>query len=204
MPVGGDEERDAPAEAEADDRDVAVGEPDAVQVAERGVDVGEDRLVAPDPDEVVDHRREVGVVDHCARARAVEHVGRHRVVAGGRKPAGDVLDVGVDAERLLDHDDRTERFGVGEGLVAPHRALGGLHLLLAGSHVSEPNDSSRPLTRHTRVTPGRPSAANRFEHVVDHAVVERLRGGEPAVAVAVGEHPLDGLAGVLAVSSAMR
>ena len=61
-----DEERHAPAEAEADDADAAVGEAEAAEVVERGVDVGEDRVVAADPDEVLDHRAEVAVVDDGA------------------------------------------------------------------------------------------------------------------------------------------
>ena len=119
-----DQERHPPAEAEAHDADPVVGEPDAAEVVERRVDVGEDRVVAADPDEVLHHRAEVAVVDDGARSGAVEHVGRDRVVADGGEAPRDVLDVRVHAERLLDHDDRTARLAVGYGLVQPHRPVG--------------------------------------------------------------------------------
>ena len=45
----GHHERDPPAEAEPDDRDVVVGEPGRAQVVERGVDVGEHCGVAASP-----------------------------------------------------------------------------------------------------------------------------------------------------------
>ena len=79
-----------------------------------------------DADEVLHHRVEVAVVDDRARPGAVEDVGRDRVIAGGREPPGHVLDVRVDAERLLDDDDRAARLAVGKGLVQPHRTVGGL------------------------------------------------------------------------------
>ena len=63
---GRDQERDPAAEAEADDADLAVGEPEAAQIVERRVDVGEDRVVAADADEVLDDRSEV-VVRHDRR-----------------------------------------------------------------------------------------------------------------------------------------
>ena len=93
-----------------------------------------------DPDEVLDHRAEVAVGDDGATG-AVEHVGRDGVVAGRGDPAGDVFDVRVDAERLLDHDDRAARLAVGDGFVAAHRTVGRADDLLSRPHDSEPNDS---------------------------------------------------------------
>ena len=130
----GDEERDPTTEAEPDDADLPVREAHATEIAERGVDVDHDRVVAPDPDEVLDHRAEIAVVDD-GPAGAVEHVGRDRVISSGGDPPGDVFDVRIDAERLLDDDDGTGRFAVGNGLVAAHRAVGGVDLLVSGSHV---------------------------------------------------------------------
>ena len=142
----GDEERDAAAEAEADDADLAVGEAEAAQVAERRVDVGHDRLVVPDPDEVLDHRAEVSVVDDRA-AGAVEHVGCDGVVAGRGHAAGDVFDVRIDAEGLLDDDDRAARLAVGDGFVAAHLTVGRADDLVSRPHDSEPKRLALPCGR---------------------------------------------------------
>ena len=120
-------ERDAAAEAEPDDPDVLVGEPLCAQMVECGVDVGEHRGVAAHGSEQLHHRVPVAVL-RSAAAGAMEEVGGDRVVPGGGEPAGDILDVVVDAERLLDHDDRRGGLGVavGDRLVAAHGAVGGL------------------------------------------------------------------------------
>ena len=62
---------------------------------------------------MLDHRAEVVVVDDRAGPGAVEHVGGDGVIARGREPAGDVFDVRVDTERLLDDDDGAARLAVG-------------------------------------------------------------------------------------------
>jgi hypothetical protein len=42
--------------------------------------------------------------------------------------------VRIDAERLLDDDDRAKGIGVGDGLVEAHRTVSGVELLVSGSH----------------------------------------------------------------------
>jgi hypothetical protein len=67
-----------------------------------------------------------------AAAGAVEQGRRDRVVAGVGDAPRDVLDVVVDAEGLLDHDDRGPGLAVGRGLVGAHRSVGGRQLDIAG------------------------------------------------------------------------
>ena len=55
------EERDPSAEAEPDDADAVVGEARGAQVIERGVDIGEDRVVTADGAEQLDHLLHVAV-----------------------------------------------------------------------------------------------------------------------------------------------
>ena len=54
----------------------------------------------------------------------MEEVRCHGVIAVVGEPAGDVLDVVVDSERLLDHDDTATTAVVGNRLVHGHRPVG--------------------------------------------------------------------------------
>ena len=110
-----------------------VGEPLRAQMVERGVDVGEHRGVAAHRAEQLHHRVPVPVLRGAA-AGAVEEVGSDGVVPGRGEPAGDVLDVVVDAERLLHHHDRGGGAVVGHRLVAAHGAVGGLEGAGSGVH----------------------------------------------------------------------
>jgi hypothetical protein len=97
-------ERHGAAHAEADDTRGARRDAGRRDPRQRGVHVGEDLIgaqrghhVACLPDLVVAERR---------IAAAVEQVRRHREVPGVREPPGDVDDVVVHAERLVDDDHR--------------------------------------------------------------------------------------------------
>src|SRR5579884_2232448 len=100
---GGGDERHRAAHAEADDPGLPEGDPRPGQVVEGSVDVGHHPVGGQLLHVRHDHRHvavaELGV------AAAVEEVGGHRQPALGGEAPGDVLDVVVDAERLLDHDD---------------------------------------------------------------------------------------------------
>src|SRR5688572_12831460 len=63
----------------------------------------------------------------------MEQVRGDRVEAGVAGPAGDVLDVVVDPEDLLDDDERSTRL-IGPDLVQRHRTVGGRELDRAGLH----------------------------------------------------------------------
>ena len=116
------EEHHPSAEAEPDDADARRVEALGLEVRDRRVDVGEDALVA-DAFEERHHLGEV-VVRRGTAAGAVEHRRRDADVAGGGDAAGDVLDVVVHPERLLDHDDRALGLTLGVGLVDLHRPVG--------------------------------------------------------------------------------
>ena len=97
------------------------------QVGGRRVDVHEDAVVRDALEERHD-LREV-VVRRGAAAGAMEHRRCDRPVARGGEAAGDVTDVLVHAERLLDHDDRGGRLRVGGHVVDLHWAVRRRHRL---------------------------------------------------------------------------
>ena len=123
------EERDTTAEAEAEDRDLVVGEARLVQMIERGVDIHEDAVVG-DRFEELHHLGEL-VVAGDASTRAMEEVGRHRVIAGCGGAARHVFDVVVDAERFHHDDHRALCRAIGCRLVESHRTVGGEGVILS-------------------------------------------------------------------------
>jgi pimeloyl-ACP methyl ester carboxylesterase len=144
-PLERDEERHAAAHAEPDDADALVREPRGVEVADRGVDVDEQRVVAQ-PLEQREHLREVAV-GRDAAAGPMEDVRRHGPEPAVGEPARDVLDVVVHTERLLDHDDRGAVGRVGLGVVDVHRAVGGRQRDRARRHGADHTLRGVPWSR---------------------------------------------------------
>ena len=102
------------------------------QRGQRGVDIVK-RAVVGEPLEERHHLGEV-VVGSRPAAGAVEDMGRDRVVPGVGEPPRDVLDVLVDAERLLDDDHRRLDRLIRLGLVDRHGPVGRLDLERGGLH----------------------------------------------------------------------
>ena len=94
------------------------------EVRERRVEVGLEAVGAQRHD-LGHHRSNVVVREHRVSG-AVEQVGRDGEVALGGEATADVLHVVVDAERLLEHDDRGGGVTFGLGLVENHLAAGAL------------------------------------------------------------------------------
>jgi hypothetical protein len=103
-----------------------------VEVLDRGVDVHQDPVVV----EVLVQRDHLGeiVVRRSPAAGAMEQMRRNGVVPDLSEPTGDVLDVLVHAERLLDDDNRAPRVAPWSSLVDLHRSVGGRKLQRAGVH----------------------------------------------------------------------
>jgi len=134
-------ERDAPTEAKADDADVRVVETRAAEMVERGVDVGQDRVVTAESGEVFDHLLEVPVIDDASVARAVKQIGRDGVIARIREATRDVFDMAIDAEGFLHDHDRARRFG-GTGLEAAHRSGVRRQLQVSDRYVAHRSDAT--------------------------------------------------------------
>ena len=103
------------------------------------------------------------VVGRGAAARPVEQRRGDGVVAGVGEPAGDVLDVVVHPERLLDDDDRPGRPAFGDAGVEPHRTVGGgegdvvdLHVHRASTCAMAGSADGRRLRCAPRGGDGRP------------------------------------------------
>ena len=107
--------------------------PGRVEVRDGRLDVHHDPRVG-EALEQRQHLLEV-VVGRGAAARPVEERRRDGVVAGVGEPPGDVLDVVVHPERLLDHDHRPPRAAVRHRLVRGHRPVGGLQGQLVDLHA---------------------------------------------------------------------
>src|SRR5581483_2714139 len=137
---GGGHQRHRPAHAEADDAGLREGAPGAGEVAEGGVDVGH-HAFGGQLLHVGRDRREVAVAELGVAAAVEEVRGDGQPSLGGEVP-GDVLDVVVDAERLLDHDDAA--------LGRPVRPVDRERSLL--SHASD-SSSGRKSTSSTEAPP---------------------------------------------------
>ena len=99
------------------------------------------------------HLLEVAV-GRRATARPVEERGRDGVVPGVGEAPGDVLDVVVHTERLVDDDHRLRRATFGHARVEPHRAVGGVEGDVGDLHAlvlaRPPLGGSVPLGRATK------------------------------------------------------
>ena len=114
--------------------DARVVEAGVVQVRRRAASTSMRIPGSVSPSNSGQHLVEV-VVGRGASTGAVEQRRRDGVVAGVGEPAGDVLDVVVHPERLLDHDHRPAGSAIRHRLVGRHRPVGGLQGQVVDLHA---------------------------------------------------------------------
>ena len=105
--------------------------------------IGEDRFIATEILKERHHLFPLPVLDDGARSGPVEEIWCDREVPGFRGPPGDVLDVLIHAECLLNDHDRALGWLGGLHFVDPHVAIAGVIRDFSGLNVCHGAETTR-------------------------------------------------------------